>query len=287
MSSAAPSSVLLALAVGLVALSLALVAYGLAAGPTPASRAYERYVAHLDTSFRLLFMPRRGRLVARAQLTFVVALLLASAATDVPYTAAWIVVAMAAPTVYLAHRRAQRLEALEEQVDGFVLALANALKTVPSPAAALEATVPVLPSPTAQEIELALKEVRVGSSLEDALIAMSARIRSRWVDVAVSAVLIGMRVGGNLPQSLERTASMIREIHRLLGVVRARTSQGRAQLWVLALFPAFVLLGFNAAQPGYFDPLQSTLAGQMCVGVATALWIASLLVGRKILSVDV
>ena len=140
MSSAAPSSVLLALAVGLVALSLALVAYGLAAGPTPASRAYERYVAHLDTSFRLLFMPRRGRLVARAQLTFVVALLLASAATDVPYTAAWIVVAMAAPTVYLAHRRAQRLEALEEQVDGFVLALANALKTVPSPAAALEAT---------------------------------------------------------------------------------------------------------------------------------------------------
>ncbi|HVM68990.1 MAG TPA: hypothetical protein VM204_04055, partial [Gaiellaceae bacterium] len=90
-----------------------------------------------------------------------------------------------------------------------------------------------------------------------------------------------------LPVVLERTASMIREINRLLGVVRTKTSEGRAQLWVLAAFPLFIVGAFHAVQPGYFDPLQQSFVGQLCVGAAVALWIASLLVARKVMAVDV
>jgi hypothetical protein len=56
---------------------------------------------------------------------------------------------------------------------------------------------------------------------------------------------------------------------------------------VLAGFPFFIVFGFNAAQKGYFDPLQHSLVGQITVGIAAILWIGSLLVARKVLAVDV
>lgn len=274
-------------AVVLFAAATALVGYAAASGETVLSRLYARYVAHLDRSLRLLFRPEVGRQIVLAQGIALGVLVAAQLFVRVPFFPAWIVLALGGPSVALARARAQRLAKLEAQVDGFVLALANALKTVPSPAAALQSTTLILPQPTRQEVEHVLKEVRMGSTIEEALLAMSARVRSRWVDVAFSAVLIGLRVGGNLPAVLERTAAMLREMNRLLGVVRTRTSQGRAQLWVLAGFPVFVVAVFDAVRPGYFDPLQTSFIGQLCVGAAAVLWILSLLVARSILKVDV
>ncbi|MBX3204922.1 MAG: type II secretion system F family protein [Labilithrix sp.] len=264
-----------------------LLGYAVATGETVLSRAYARYVAHLDRSLRLLYRPEIGRRIAVGQASLAALAVAAEIASGVPYLPLWLGAIAVGPELWLVRARARRVAALEEQVDGFVVALANALKTVPSPAAALQATTFILPQPTRQEIEQVLKEVRVGSSLEEALLAMSARVKSRWIDVAFSAVLIGLRVGGNLPAVLERTASMIREINRLFGVVRTKTSEGRAQVVLLAVFPMFIIGAFHLADPGYFDPLQHSLLGQLCVAVASLLWVASLLVARKIMAVDV
>ncbi|MBX3220304.1 MAG: type II secretion system F family protein [Labilithrix sp.] len=264
-----------------------LLGYAVATGETVLSRAHARYVAHLDRSLRLLYRPEIGRRIAVGQASLAALAVAAEIGSGVPYLPLWLGAIAVGPELWLVRARARRVAALEQQVDGFVVALANALKTVPSPAAALQATTFILPQPTRQEIEQVLKEVRVGSSLEEALLAMSARVKSRWIDVAFSAVLIGLRVGGNLPAVLERTASMIREINRLFGVVRTKTSEGRAQVVLLAVFPMFIIGAFHLADPGYFDPLQHSLLGQLCVAVASLLWVASLLVARKIMAVDV
>ncbi len=42
---------------------------------------------------------------------------------------------------------------------------------------------------------------------------------------------------------------------RLQGVVRTKTAEGKAQLWVLAVFPALMLILFDTVSPGYFTPL--------------------------------
>ena len=115
---------------------------------------------------------------------------------------------------------------------------------------------------------------------------MSARVGSRSLDTALSAVLIGLRVGGNLPVVLERTAASIREMNRLMGVVRTKTSEARAQLWVLALFPLFIVGAFSAMSPGFFDPLQTSLYGKIAMGIAMTLWLAALAVARKVMQVD-
>jgi tight adherence protein B len=262
-------------------------AYAVAAGETVVSKVVGRYVASLNSEFGVLFLPEQGERVVHVQAACLLTLPVAACFIEIPYWwTLWAAVALA-PTVVLRQKRKRRVELLEQQVDGFVLAYANSLKTVANPAAALAATIPLLQEPTRQEMECIVKELRVGSSLEDAIVAMSTRVKSRWLDTGFSAVLIGLRVGGNLPTVLERTAGTIREMRRLLGVVRTKTGEGRAQLQALAVAPVAVVFLFDQVRPGFFAPLQGSFTGQLLVGVAAFLWLTSLLLARKVLAVDV
>jgi tight adherence protein B len=161
------------------------------------------------------------------------------------------------------------------------------LKTTPSIGSALASVVPLLPDPTRQEVELAVKEMKVGSTLDQALLHMAARIGSRQVDSAHSAIHIGRQVGGNLARVLEQTASTLREMARLEGVVRTKTAEGKMQIAFLAALPIALVIGLNFMWPGYFAPLTHSIAGYVIVTVCGVMWIAAIIIARKILDVDV
>jgi tight adherence protein B len=252
------------------------------------TRLWARYTSYLDKTLRLLFMEGSSAKIVRWQLIVIFGVLAVQIALfPVPYWFLIVPAAIVGPAVWLSNERKKRIEKLEFQIDGFILALANSMKTVPGPAAALQAVVPILHNPTRQEIERVVKEMRVGNTLEQSLVNMSSRIGSRAMDSALSAVLIGLQVGGNLPVVLETTASTIREMNRLEGVVKTKTSEGRAQLWVLAVFPFGICGAFNAVQHGYFDILQQSFSGYIVITIACTLWISALLVARKVLTVDI
>jgi tight adherence protein B len=143
------------------------------------------------------------------------------------------------------------------------------------------------PHPLRQELELAVKQMRLGTTVEQALLHMSGRVGCKQLDTALSAILIGREVGGNLPSILETTAEVMREMARLEGVVRTKTAGGRAQLWVLGLFPFVLMLGFNAVNRGYFDPLTASVTGYLVTTIAFALWGGSIVFARRILAVDI
>jgi tight adherence protein B len=275
--------------VALVGLAL-LLAFMLALGDDSAlSRLRVRYMNYVDQSLRLLALGGSARVIVRCQIGAVVAIiaLVAIFGPPVPYWYAAIVVVAAVPVAFIARERAKRIKSLEEQTDTFIFALSNALRTVPSPTAALQSIVNYVPNPTRQELERVVKEMRVGNTLEQSLVNMSARVGSRQLDAALSSVLVGLQVGGNLPLVLETTAGTIRDMRRLEGVVQSKTGEARAQLWVLASFPFFICAAFNAVSPGYFDPLQHTYTGFAVVAVAAFFWVVGLLIARKVLAVDI
>jgi tight adherence protein B len=281
------TAVLRIAAIGTLTVGAGLLGASMGATDSALARAHARYVARLNRTLRLLFLPENGAKIVIGQAVAALVVVTAQIAVRVPFFPVWLAAIAFGPVLYLGRARTQRITMLETQVDGFVLSFANALKTVPSPAAALQAVVPVLPQPTRQEVEHVLKEMRIGSTLDQALVAMSARIKSKQLDTAFSAVLIGLRVGGNLPEVLERTAGAIREMNRLYGVIRTKTGEGRMQLWFLAFAPLLVVLAFNAVSPGFFEPLQTVFEGKIAAGVAAALWVSALLVARKVLTVDI
>jgi tight adherence protein B len=272
----------------LCALGLFCMALGLGSSDTFLAAYWQRYTSYIDKTMRLLFMEGSATKIVRMQLGALAATLIVEFLVfDIPYWYVLVALIVFGPVLHLANERKKRVALLEKQVDGFILALANSLKTVPGPASALQAIIPILPNPTRQEVERVVKELRVGNTLEQSIVSMSARIGSRTIDSALTSVLIGLQVGGNLPFVLESTAATIREMNRLDGVVRTKTAEGKAQLWVLAVFPFGICLAFNAVQPGYFDPLQSTFVGYIIISIATFMWIASMLVARKVLKVDI
>jgi tight adherence protein B len=255
---------------------------------SPLSRAWARYQNYIDRQLRLLFMKGSAKAIVRTQLGALLGLLAIEITVfDIPYWYALAALVVLGPVIHLTNERKKRVAKLELQIDGFILALANSMKTVPGPVAALHAVLPLLPAPTQQEIDLVVKEMRVGNTLEQSLVNMSARIGSRTIDSALSSVLIGLQVGGNLPAVLETSAATIREMNRLEGVVRTKTSEGRAQLWVLAIFPFAICYAFSLVQPGYFLPLESTFVGYIIIAIAMIFWLASIVVALKVLRVDI
>lgn len=271
----------------LCALGLAWIVYKIQTQDTILNRYYRQYTTYLNRTLKLLFMEGSGEKIFVGQLVVVLASAGAAVWFSEPYVLVVTAAAMGGPAVFLARKRQEHIRALEGQADTLILGLANALKTVPSPAAALGSLIPVLPFPMKLEIDRLMKEIRVGSTLEQALVNMSARLKSPDLDAALSSLLIGLQVGGNLPQVLETTAATIREMARLQGVVRTKTSEARAQLWVLALFPFVISYGFISLDPDYFTPLQTTFVGSLVTAVALIFWLASLLTARKVLQVDI
>jgi tight adherence protein B len=250
-------------------------------------RLWSRYIVFLERKLRLMFVWTSGNVIAAGQAAGIAAILALAVLVDLPYWYAFIVLVAVAPSVVIERMRQKRVELIDAQLDGFLLALANALKATPSLGDAFTSVQRLIAPPLQQEVELAVKEMRVGSTLDQAVLFMAGRIGSRQVDSALSALLIGRQIGGNLPKILDTTAGSLREMARLEGVVRTKTAEGKAQLWVLAIFPVVLMLAFNAVKDGYFDPLTQSITGYVVVTFALVFWISSLVVARRILDVDI
>jgi tight adherence protein B len=274
--------------VSLVVLAALLAVWAIVDDPAGVPRRYwARYVVFLERKLRRMFLWTRGQTIAVSQVIGVGALFASWVIFRMPLWHVGAILVLVGPAWWIERMRAQRVQAIEEQIDGFVMSLANALKATPSIGDAIRSVAPMLRDPLRQEVELAVKEMRVGATLDQALLLMANRVGSRQLDAALSAVLIGRQVGGNLPRVLETTALSLREMARLEGVVRTKTAEGKMQMWVLALFPLGMIFALSGVSPGYFDPLTESIVGYAVIVLAVMFWLASLVVARKILAVDV
>jgi tight adherence protein B len=271
--------------VTLVFLSVFGAAYGFSHGAGLRARRFaDAYTESLDAPLKRMLKPPRGRLILTCQVIAVLAL--SAVALHAKALVFLALLILPAPKLILKYMQYKRCQAVEAKLDGFALALANATRATPSIGRALGLLQSTLPVPLDEETEQVLREMRVGSSVEQALLNFSWRIGSSSLDALLSGVLIAMRIGGRLADVLETTASTLREMARLDGVLRAKTAQSKMQMWVLACMPVLIVLGFNAVRPGYFDPLTQTKLGIMLLVAAILLWLASILVARKILAVE-
>ena len=250
---------------------------------------YAKYAAHIERQLHRQFIFKPGSTIVLGQAVAVFAILLLAVLTglDPMYSMFLLITAVAGPLLYIEQMRRRRVAKIESQLDGFLLALANSLKATPSLGRSIEQVRNLVMAPLREELDLAIKEMRVGSTLDQALLLMARRIGSRQVDTALSALLIGRQVGGNLPKILDTTSATLREMSRLDAVVRSKTAEGKAQLTLLSIFPLLLVLAFSSVKSDYFNPLTESLTGYIVIAIAALCWLASLVAARKIVSVDI
>jgi tight adherence protein B len=249
-------------------------------------RLYFRYLTGLERRMRLMFIDTPALWIVLAQVVAMVLAVSFAISLKMPLLSLLVPISALAPNFILERKRKQRVAMIELKLEGFVLALANALRASPSAGRALAMVQPVTAAPLDREIELVLREMRVGSTLEQALANLSARVRSFQLDAAMSCLLIGRQTGGNVPMILDGAAHTLREITRLQGVLRTKTAEGRAQANVLAVFPLVLVFMFDWAKPGYFKPLTDSVTGYFITLLAITMWISSVILTRRIMAVQ-
>jgi tight adherence protein B len=263
------------------------VAFGLALRPTgPLGRMLARYVAKLDAECRFQCYAIDGTQFLHRQVAAVAAAIVLCVVADSRYL--WLVppLAVVAPYFVLRWLRKRRILRIEAQLDGWLLILANLLKTTGGLGDALAYSADLVRAPLRQELDQVLKEIRLGATVDDALRQVAERVKSPILAAVVTLLLVGRRTGGELPGLLETAASALREMARLEGVIRTKTAEGRIQTIVLGVAPWAIYFGFQLLDPHYFDPLYESFVGWIVLGSAIFLWGLALYAARKILRVD-
>jgi tight adherence protein B len=251
------------------------------------AKLYADYTKLLDAELRGLFIQDiNGRLIANWQIGICVLLVTIHVVTLEPVSFLSLFVAIG-PQIWLIDAKNKRQDKIEQQLDTFLTALANALKASPSLGDALGNTATLLRSPLKEELELTMKETQLGMPLDQAILNMGGRVGSRAFAGALTTVLIGRQTGGDLPRILETSASTLREMARLEGVVRTKTAEGKAQAWVLGVMPPILIGILNWIDPEWLTPLYVNFVGNILLLVAALFWVASVVLARKILAVDI
>lgn len=250
-------------------------------------KAWTDYVNSLERMCRFLLLDRTGLDIARVQLGMVAATPVLAFFLDDFIFLLLIPPIMLAPYYVMKSRAEKRVEQVEDQLDSWLLMLANALKATPSLGEAISNSAKLMRPPMSEELDLALKENKLGTPLDQAVLNMSARIGSQSVSSALATILVGRQTGGDLPRIMEESAATLREMARLEGVVRTKTAEGKSQAYVLGGIP-FVLIGaIHMVDEHWLEPLGSSSMGFMIIAVAATLWVAAIFLARRILAVDI
>lgn len=191
------------------------------------------------------------------------------------------------PRMWLKRRWNGRIREVDEQVEEAMIYMSNSFKANPALPDAIQDVINSMGPPLTQELSVLLKEYKLGTPLDTALINMQARMPSRNLQLAVSALLIGRTVGGNIPGILEDIANTIRESYRLERVIDTQTAQGKMQAWVMGLMPAVVIGMFYLMDPELITPLFETLWGYMILAAAAVLNIIGVAFILKIVRIEV
>ena len=276
------SQVLKELVLAFVFTSIAISVYRSIDHPKGAIRRFAAgYVASIDAQQKSMFQNPTGAKIGWTQVAIIFVLFAIYGV--IPEDFLFLIAAgvAIAPPLSIRMDLKKRRAKIDDQAHGFALALANALKATASIGDAMRGATDVTGAPLKQELQTVLRQVGVGSTMEEALLALSTRVQSTALDVVVSALLIGRQTGGDLPRILEGTAASLRDLKRLEGLTDKVTRSAKQSLAVSAAVTAGIAIMLPRMFPGFLDPLRNTVKGQIYAGQMILVYLLALYLGHR------
>lgn len=122
--------------------------------------------------------------------------------------------------------------------------------------------------PIGQEVSLLVREVKVGVSLEEALIRLNKRMPSEEMTLITSAILVARETGGDLTKVFARLIETIRDRRKLKEMVQTLTLQARLQAVIISLLgPVFALVVLRI-NPRHFEVMWQNEIGRIALMAA-------------------
>ena len=191
------------------------------------------------------------------------------------------------PYVWLVRARSQRQNKMAEQLADVLSILASSLRAGHSFLQALDQVANEIKDPSASEFHRVVSEIRLGRSVDDAMVEMADRIGSEDMRWAVMAVNIQRQVGGNLAEVLDIVATTVRERAYIHRQVRVLSAEGRISIGILSALPFGIFFYLLLVNPEYIGLLFTTNMGRIMLLAGAALMTAGIFVMTRIVRIDV
>jgi tight adherence protein B len=191
------------------------------------------------------------------------------------------VIGFVIPPLVVAYLQRRRAKLFNDQLTGMLQLLSNSLKTGYSIDRALETVAAKSQPPVSTEFERVATEITLGTPVEDALSSMLLRINSPDLEFIVTAILLHIRVGGNLAEVLDNISDTLRDRLQTKRDMSVLTAQSRASASIITGLPILLALGLYLLVPGYYAPMTTSWIGYAMLGFAAfMILIGNLLIQR-------
>ncbi|MGC8926388.1 MAG: type II secretion system F family protein [Myxococcota bacterium] len=191
------------------------------------------------------------------------------------------------PSILVKYYSQKRVRMFNEQLVDALQNMSNALKAGLSLQQAMGTVAQDFQPPISQEFGLALKEIKLGLSVEEALKNMGERVRCEDLNLFITSTNIAKAMGGNLSEMFENIANTIRQRFRIEGRIKALTAQGKLQGFIIGIMPIVIWFIMDWMRPDLMEPMLRHWFGYALIGAILFMEIIGALIIKRIVDIDV
>ncbi len=251
---------------------------------------YERtYTEKADTSLEKLFLffdPRKLFAINVLAL-LLIPVLIYLLTHSLFYVVLAVVALFVLPKLIFKFLEVKRRNAINQALPDALAQIAGSMRSGSTLITAMQTMVEETKGPISQEFSLLIREQRMGTTLEEALDNLGERVQTAEMDLVITAAQIAREVGGNLSEIFDRLSITLRRKMEMEGKIKALTSQGKLQGWVVGLLPFGIMLALLYVEPDGIGPIFTSILGWGFLAVIIVMEIMGGLLIRKIVSIDV
>jgi tight adherence protein B len=156
---------------------------------------------------------------------------------------------------------AMRIKRYQVQMTDALTLLSNGLRAGLSLQQSIGMVVNEMPNPISQEFNLILQQNKIGVTLEECFENLNKRVNTEDNEMFVTSVNILKETGGNLAETFDTIASVIRERVRLTQKIDTYIAQGKFQGGLICMMPFLMAFMFGSSDPESMLPLVTTPLG--------------------------
>jgi tight adherence protein B len=191
------------------------------------------------------------------------------------------------PGWYINRLQRRRRLKIEEQLPDALTAISKSLRAGSGLLQALGFAADETPAPLGTELGAALRDLQLGAEPVQVFEALSKRVGSNDLDIAVTAIVIQRTVGGNLSEILNNVTGTIRERAKIQREVRVLVTRQMLQANLTAALPVGIALLFILISPEIGGTLINTTAGNIALAFAAVCEITGIFVVRRLAVIEV
>ena len=178
-------------------------------------------------------------------------------------------IGLVVPRLIITRVRALRTKQFHAQFVDALLMMSSSLRACLTLVQTFTVVVEEMPPPISQEFGLMLKEIRMGVSLDEAIVHFRERAASDDMNLFVTTVLVARETGGDITTVFSRLVDTMRERKKIRERIKTLTFTARMQAAVMALLPFVFCFIVYSINPNHFRFFLTDPTGKvMLVGVA-------------------